>query len=155
VLPTRLEHLAILLHVSEMCPSSKLNRLTSWPTFRKVTYFKGWGTKACIIIARIYATHFPRFAQNLVHTHCSFVAESHQARYWTQNRRTYKISMSTQLCEILHTVSQDMLVPLSTVALRYYNCCTDGNISLGNYGYLAVVLDWLSIRTLILPYATE
>jgi hypothetical protein len=42
---------------------------------------------------------------------------------------------STQLCEILYTDTQDMLVLLSTVALCYYNCCTDGRPSPGNYGY--------------------
>jgi hypothetical protein len=32
---------------------------------------------------------------------------------------------STQLREILHTASQDMLILASTVASRYYNCCTN------------------------------
>jgi hypothetical protein len=43
--------------------------------------------------------------------------------------------MSTQIREILYTDSQDMLVLSSTVAVRYYNCCTDGNTSPGNYGF--------------------
>jgi hypothetical protein len=46
-----------------------------------------------------------------------------------------KISTFTQLREILYTDFQDMLVLLSTVAARYYNCCTDGSTSSGNYGY--------------------
>jgi hypothetical protein len=43
---------------------------------------------------------------------CSFVRsimKLHQARYTTPNKRTYKISMSTQLHEILYTDSQDIL----------------------------------------------
>jgi hypothetical protein len=31
-----------------------------------------------------------------------------------------------------------MLVLSSTVASRYYNCCTDGSTSPGNYGYLRI-----------------
>jgi hypothetical protein len=36
---------------------------------------------------------------------------------------------------MLYTDSQDMLVLSSIVALRCYNCCTDGNTSPGNYEY--------------------
>jgi hypothetical protein len=36
--------------------------------------------------------------------------------------------------EILYTDSQDTLVLSSTVASRYYSCCTDGNHNPGNYG---------------------
>jgi hypothetical protein len=43
-------------------------------------------------------------------------------------------SESTQLRELLYTDSQDTLVLSSTVASRYYNWCTDGSISPGNYG---------------------
>jgi hypothetical protein len=56
------------------------------------------------------------------------IAKSHQATYMTQNRM-YKISMSTQLCEILYTSSQVMLVLPSTTASCYYNCCSDGSTS--------------------------
>jgi hypothetical protein len=42
---------------------------------------------------------------------------------------TDNISTSIQLCEILYTDSQYMLV-------RYFNCCTDWSKSLGNYGYI-------------------
>jgi hypothetical protein len=38
--------------------------------------------------------------------------------------------MSTQLSEILYTDFQDMLILLSTVALRYYKCCDVSAISL-------------------------
>jgi hypothetical protein len=36
-----------------------------------------------------------------------------------------------------------MLVLLSTVTLRYYNCCTDGGTSLGNYGYHWAAPSWI------------
>jgi hypothetical protein len=49
--------------------------------------------------------------------------------------------MSTQLCEILYTDSQDMLVLSSTVASRYFNCYTDGSTHPGNYGYHLVYFD--------------
>jgi hypothetical protein len=39
-----------------------------------------------------------------------------------------QISTSAQLCEMLYTDSQHTLV-LSTVASRYYNCCTDCSTS--------------------------
>jgi hypothetical protein len=48
------------------------------------------------------------------------------------------MSTSNQLGEILYTDSQDMLALSSTVASHYYNCCTDGSTSPGNYGYPAV-----------------
>jgi hypothetical protein len=70
---------------------------------------------------------------------CQIRQKSHQARYTTPNKRTWRISTSTYLHEILCTDSQDMLVLSSTVASRYYNCCTDGSTSPGNYGYPLVV----------------
>jgi hypothetical protein len=45
----------------------------------------------CLIIARVSTTLFLIFAQNLMHTHCSFVGfivNSHQPRYKTPNKRT-------------------------------------------------------------------
>jgi hypothetical protein len=45
------------------------------------------------------------------------------------------ISTSTQLREILYAGFQDMLVLSSTVASRYYNCCTDGSTISRNYGW--------------------
>jgi hypothetical protein len=47
--------------------------------------------------------------------------------------------MSTQLHKILYTDFQDMLVISSIVSLCYYNCCTDGSTSPGNYGCLFVL----------------
>jgi hypothetical protein len=48
-----------------------------------------------------------------------------------------KISTSTQLREMLYTNSQDMIVLSTTVASRYYNCCTNGSSSPGNCGHNA------------------
>jgi hypothetical protein len=53
-----------------------------------------------------------------------------------------KISTSIQMCGILYTDfigSKNMLVLLSTVASRYYNCCTDSSTTPGNYGYILVI----------------
>jgi hypothetical protein len=55
--------------------------------------------------------------------------KSHQARHITPNKRTQKIGTSIQMREILYTLSRDMLVLLSTIASRYYNCCTVGSTS--------------------------
>jgi hypothetical protein len=60
--------------------------------------------------------------------HCKW----HQARYTTPKKKGHK---KTQLCEILYTDSQDMLVLPSNVASCYYNCCTDGSTSPRNYGH--------------------
>jgi hypothetical protein len=49
-----------------------------------------------------------------------------------------KISTSTELSDILHTDSENLLVLSPTVASHYYNCRTDGSISPGNDGYLLV-----------------
>jgi hypothetical protein len=56
--------------------------------------------------------------------------KSHQARYWLWIKG-HKNQHVNQLHEILCTDSQDMLVLSSTVALRYYICCTDGSTSPG------------------------
>jgi hypothetical protein len=57
---------------------------------------------------------------------------------WPQLKGCKKISMSNQLCDILCSYSQDILVLLSTFASHLYNCCADGSISPGNYGYQLV-----------------
>jgi hypothetical protein len=44
-----------------------------------------------------------------------------------------QISMSTQLCEILYTDSQDMLVLSFTVASRYNTFCTNGSSNPGKW----------------------
>jgi hypothetical protein len=49
-----------------------------------------------------------------------------------QTRGCKKIRMSTQLHE-LYTASQDIVVLSFTIALCYYNCCTDCNTCPGNY----------------------
>jgi hypothetical protein len=77
---------------------------------------------------------------------CSFVGsvmKSHQAGYTTPSKGTYKISRSTQLCEILYTDSQAMLLPSSIVASCYCNCSTDGSTSPGNYGYPLILLFYI------------
>jgi hypothetical protein len=46
---------------------------------------------ACLIISRVCVAPFPRFAQNLMYAHYSFVqwiAKSHLTRYTTLNKRT-------------------------------------------------------------------
>jgi hypothetical protein len=64
----------------------------------------------CLNIARVSVALFPRFTQIW---YCSFfgsIVKSNQVRYTTPNKRTDKISTSTQLHRILYTDSQDMLV---------------------------------------------
>jgi hypothetical protein len=115
--PSRLSQSAM----NPACHSDTLMRLTlSSPT-------------ACLIIARVSVSLFPKFAQSSVLLHCQILREIALGQI---NCR--KISTSTQLHEIFYTVSQDMLI-LSTVALRYYNCCLYGNTSPGNYGYPSYV----------------
>jgi hypothetical protein len=63
------------------------------------------------------------------------IAKSHQERYTTPNKRMWKIGTFTQLCDILYTDSQNMVVLSPTVASRYCNCCIDGSTSPANYGY--------------------
>jgi hypothetical protein len=53
------------------------------------------------------------------------IAKSKKARSKIPNKRSLKISTSTQLREMFYTDSQDMLILSSTVASRYYSCCTD------------------------------
>jgi hypothetical protein len=60
----------------------------------------------------------------------------HQSQYMTPNQRTLKIKMSTQLREILYTVSKDMLVTsLTTVSHYHYYYYYNNNCCPGNYGY--------------------
>jgi hypothetical protein len=69
---------------------------------------------ACLITARVSVALFPRFVQNLMHTHCSFVGfitNSHQARYTILNKRTSK-SAHPPSCMKFCTLTQDMLVPI-------------------------------------------
>jgi hypothetical protein len=57
------------------------------------------------------------------------IAKSHLARYTTPNKRTWKISTSTQLRDFFYTDSQDIQVLSSAVSSCYFNCCTDGSTS--------------------------
>jgi hypothetical protein len=66
---------------------------------------------ACLVADRVSVTLFPRFAQNLMPFLCWI---QHQTRHTNPNNMMQKISMSTQLHEILYSDSQDMLVLLST-----------------------------------------
>jgi hypothetical protein len=62
--------------------------------------------------------------------HCEIASgQIHDYKY-----KDVKISTSTQMRDILNTVSQDKLVLSSAVACHYYNCCTAGSTSPGNYG---------------------
>jgi hypothetical protein len=79
---------------------------------------------ACVIIARVPISHFPSLAQNVMHTRCRIHRESLDSE-----QRDIKIGIPTQLREMLCNDSQNMLVLSSTVASRYYNCCTDGSTS--------------------------
>jgi hypothetical protein len=133
-------------------PVCWLSSMDVWPALNQACHSntRVWlmlsSPNACLIIARVSVTLFLRFAQNLMHTRCSLVGaitKSHQARYTTPNKRKWKISASTWMREILYTDSQDMLVLPSTVALRYYNCCTDGSTSPGNYGYHLICPIWI------------
>jgi hypothetical protein len=61
--------------------------------------------------------------QDLYKTWCSsfveFIAKSHRATYTTPNRMTQKISTSTEVCEILYTDSQDILVLTNDLPDRF------------------------------------
>jgi hypothetical protein len=67
---------------------------------------------------------------------------------WLKIKGRKKISLSSQLYDILYTDSQDMLILSSTIALRYYNCCTDGSTSHGNYGYPLYIISTKSSTAL-------
>jgi hypothetical protein len=74
-------------------------------------------------------TFFPELLPNhlqkiVCNSLVGFIAKLHQARY-----TAYKISSSNQRRGVVYTDPLDMLVLSSTVASRYYNCCTDGNTS--------------------------
>jgi hypothetical protein len=50
-----------------------------------------------------------------------------------------KKSARPSSCEILYTDSQNMLVLSTTIASRYYKCCTEYSTSPGNYEHLSYV----------------
>jgi hypothetical protein len=82
-----------------------------------------FGVKSSHIFMRIWCYSFVGSITKSLHSRC---------RTW--NKRMWTISTSTQLHQTLYADSQDVLVLLFTVALRYYSCCTDGSTSPGNYG---------------------
>jgi hypothetical protein len=60
---------------------------------------------ACLIIAKFSVAIFLRFAQNLMHTQCSFVefiAKSYQARYMTPNKRIQKSVLYPSAWNFVH-----------------------------------------------------
>jgi hypothetical protein len=102
------------------------------------TLFKGLmlsSPNACLIIATASLTLFSKICTKS-DEHSLADALRNRIRPNTWSQIWYKEnSMYTQQHEILYTDSQDMLVLSSTVTSRYYNCCRDSSISLGNYGY--------------------
>jgi hypothetical protein len=82
---------------------------------------------------------FPRFAQHLMDTLCGVHREIASGQIHDSKLKDVKIGTSTQLREILYTVSEDMLLVSSTVASRYYNCYTDGSTCPRNYGCPLIV----------------
>jgi hypothetical protein len=50
--------------------------------------------------------------------------------------------------EFLRPVPRDMLLLSSTVASRYYKCCTDNGTSPGNYGYQYVRCEFFTAVTM-------
>jgi uncharacterized membrane protein len=94
----------------------------------------------CPIISRVSITLFPRFAQNLMHARCHIdrgiaADQIHDIQIkWCKNYHFHWAAWN-----FVH-VSQYMLVLTSTVASRYYNCCTDGSTSPGNYECPLVLL---------------
>ena len=47
-----------------------LNRACHWNTYARL---KVWSPEACCIIVRVCVTRFPKLAQNMIHTRCSFL----------------------------------------------------------------------------------
>jgi hypothetical protein len=94
------------------------------------------------IIVRVSVALFPRLAQNLMHTRCSFlwsIVKIVKGHVRDSNKRLWKVSTSTQLYATWHTVSLDMVVLPSTGVSCYHKCCIDDDTSLENLGYNLVV----------------
>jgi hypothetical protein len=129
----------VFLPVCSSSPTDKrqvLNRVCHWNTYVRL---KIWSPKACWIIMMFSVALFPRLAQNLMHTSCSFlwyilkIATGH-VHDSTPNKRVWKLSTSTQLRVTWHTDSLDMVVLPSSGASRYHNCCIYGGISPEYFG---------------------
>jgi hypothetical protein len=101
-------------------------------TFRAQFTFSS--PNACLIIARVSVELFSRITQNLT----LFICRIHRE---IASGQIHDSNTSTQLREILYTDSQDILVLMFTVSLRYYNCCTDDSTSPENCGY-SFVYSW-------------
>ena len=117
-----------------------LNRACHWNT---CVQLKLWSLKPCWIISRVSVALFPRLAQNLMHTHCSFlwsIAKIATCTYMAPNERVWKMPTSTQLRATWHTDSLDVVVLPYTGASRYHNCCIDGGTGSENFGYHLVYL---------------
>jgi hypothetical protein len=68
------------------------------------------------------------------------------AKYTTPNKRVWNLPTSTQLRANWHTDSLDVVVPPSTGASGYHNCCIDGDISPEYFGYNLVYRDARSTK---------
>jgi hypothetical protein len=86
---------------------------------------------ACLIIARVSIWLFPRYAQNLIHACCRIHCKITSGDIQIKGHKNQHIHPAA------YTNSQDMLVLSYTVALCYYNYCTDGS-SPEYYGYTPV-----------------
>jgi hypothetical protein len=93
-------------------------------------YSSSFFPERLVITARSPVHFFPKMCSKF---DAHLLSDPFQNRV-TSNKWTYKIRKFTQLYEIVHTDFKGMLVLSSTVA-SHYNCCTDGRISPGNYGY--------------------
>jgi hypothetical protein len=87
---------------------------------------------AFLIIARVSVAHFPRYTKNLMLFHHRIHREIASGQTHDSKYEDIKISNLTHSREVLCAYSQDMRVPSSTFASRYYSCCTDGITNPGN-----------------------
>ena len=111
-----------------------LNKVCHWNT---CVWLKLLSPKSCWIVVRVSIALFPRLAQNLIHTHCSFlwsIMESPQDTYKTRNKCVWKMPTSTQLHATWHNDSLDMAVPPSPNASPYHNCCIHCGTSMEYFG---------------------
>ena len=110
-------------------PGMPLKHLCTTQAFAPKT---GW------IILMVSVALFPRLAQNLMHTRCSFlwsIVKIATGHVHDSKQKRVKTAQSTHLCATWHTVSLDMVVLPYTGASRYHNCCIDGGTTLENFGY--------------------
>jgi hypothetical protein len=111
-----------------------LNRACHWNTCVRL---KLWSPKPCWIITRVSVALFPRLAQNLTHTRCSFlwsIVKIATGHVHDSNKHVLKLPPSSYLSETWHDDSLNMVVLPSTGASRYHNCCVVGGTSPENLG---------------------